>query len=64
MSRYILAGYRIQIEEVLKEITTLGDDQSISIRPQNVIMDRICRDQDEIQKAIDDYFELEREERK
>jgi hypothetical protein len=63
MSRYFLAGYRIRIEENLKDISTFGEDTAIEIRPKHIEMDRICRDQEDLKKAIDDYCKLEGVER-
>jgi hypothetical protein len=56
MRKFIKSGYRLQIEENLREVTTLADDISITSMPSMLQLDiRIFGKEDAI-KAIEDFF--------
>ncbi len=60
MGKYMLAGYRLRIEENIAEVTTYSDDPTIDIRPRHLALQRICYDAESMKKVIDEYMELEK----
>lgn len=56
MSRFIIAGYRLQIQPIFADITTLGEDPTIDFKPESREVNADIYDKEGAMRIIEKFF--------
>jgi hypothetical protein len=56
MSRFIIAGYRLTIQPIFKDVTTLGDDPAIDFKPESREVNADIYDREGAMRVVEKFF--------